>query len=113
MLIDFREKRRERERNKRETSIHALIKDQICKLDMCPDWELNPQPFGVQDDTPTIGNKQPGLRAYFYYIIKILDISCPELEQHINNVIKAPDSFCLAISIKKSVRLEHGLHVTT
>ena len=22
-------------------------------LDMCPDWDLNPQPFGVWDDTPT------------------------------------------------------------
>ena len=27
--------------------------DQTYNLSMCPDWELNLQPFGVRDNTPT------------------------------------------------------------
>ena len=33
--------------------ICALTGDWTCNLDMCPDRELNPQPFGVWDDAPT------------------------------------------------------------
>ena len=49
MLIDFREKEREGEKHR---SI-ALTRDQTLNLGMCPDWELNPQPSSLQDDTPT------------------------------------------------------------
>ena len=27
--------------------------DQTCNLGMCPDWESNPQHFGVWNNTPT------------------------------------------------------------
>ena len=44
--------------HERETSI--LVASRICpteagtsNLGMCPDWELNPQPFAVWDDAPT------------------------------------------------------------
>ena len=33
--------------------VHALTMDQTHNLGMCSDWESNPQPFGVLDDTPT------------------------------------------------------------
>ena len=66
-LIDFREGKgeRERERNicERETSIQAtqsgwpltcaLTRDRTCNLGMCPDQESNKQPFSLQDNTPT------------------------------------------------------------
>ena len=31
----------------------ALAGDQTCNLVMCPDWELDPRPFGVWEDAPT------------------------------------------------------------
>ena len=31
----------------------VLTRDQPCILNMCPDWELNPQPFGVWKDAAT------------------------------------------------------------
>ena len=61
MLTDFRERGREGERErtsmqygsiKRFPFIHALTRDQAQNLGMCPDWESNPQPFGVWDDAP-------------------------------------------------------------
>ena len=71
MSIDFRERGREvgregkggRERG-RETSmgerntdqlppIRSLTGDRTYKPGMCPDQELNPQPFGLGDDTLT------------------------------------------------------------
>ena len=59
-LLLEREEGRERERNidVRETVIglppvHAPTRNQTHNLGMCPDWESNPQPFGVWDDAPT------------------------------------------------------------
>ena len=49
----------ERKKEMRERNIdwlphvYTLTRDGTCKLGMCPDWELNPQPFGVWDDAPT------------------------------------------------------------
>ena len=55
-----RDRERERDRQTdRQTDIdhlpliHALTRDQTCNLGTCPDWELNPQPFGVHDDALT------------------------------------------------------------
>ena len=31
----------------------ALTGDKTCNLGVCPQWESNPQPFGVQDNAPT------------------------------------------------------------
>ena len=64
MHIDFREKgsgeREEREREReRERNIdllpliHTLTGDLTHNLSMCPDVELNSQPFALWDDTPT------------------------------------------------------------
>ena len=58
MFIDFREIR-ERKRNinvrniNRLPPILALTGDQTHKVGVCPDQELDLQPFGVQADTPT------------------------------------------------------------
>ena len=55
MLVEFRERRREGER---EGEKHQLVASHMCpkqgyNLGICPDWELNLQSFGLQDDTPT------------------------------------------------------------
>ena len=63
MLIDFREKRREGERD-RERNISVREKcrlvasysapmDQTRHQGTCPDWELNLQPLSVRDNAPT------------------------------------------------------------
>ena len=41
--------------------ICTLTGDGTHNLGMCPDWELNPQPFGVQDDATSNWAAQPGL----------------------------------------------------
>ena len=33
--------------------VSALTRDQTCNLGMWPEWELNPQTFGVWDNAPT------------------------------------------------------------
>ena len=50
MFIDFRERRRKRDW---EISIPYATWDRTHNLGMCLDWELNPQPLGVQNDAPT------------------------------------------------------------
>ena len=55
----------ERTETERETidwfsSTCAPAGDQIHNLGMCPDWELNLQPFGVWDDVPTNWATRPG-----------------------------------------------------
>ena len=50
------ERQTDRHRCKRETSIASQkcpTGDGTCNLGMCPDWELNLQPFGVQNNAPT------------------------------------------------------------
>ena len=59
LLISERGKEKERETLMWERNIdqlppmRALTGDQTCNLGMCPDWELNLQPFGVWDNNPT------------------------------------------------------------
>ena len=63
MFIDFRDrgKARERERERhihvrnidRLPPVHAPNGDGTCNLGMYPDQGLNPQPFGVRNDTST------------------------------------------------------------
>ena len=49
-----RERKEQRERNICQLpSVCTLTMGQTCNLGMCPDWESNPQPFGLWDDTPT------------------------------------------------------------
>lgn len=40
---------------------------------MCPDWKLNPQPFGVWDDAPTNSANAP--RAVFFKNVMIDTVS--------------------------------------
>ena len=76
-LTDSRERGREGERG-RETSmaernmdwlplIWTPTWDRTWNLGMCPDWELNPWPFGLRDDAPT--NWATPARAGNFYLI--------------------------------------------
>ena len=40
--------------------VRALPGDQTCSLGLCPNQELNPQPFGVWGAAPTNGAAWPG-----------------------------------------------------
>ena len=60
MFIDLREREREggREREGERnidwlSPICTLTRDRTCNLGIRPDWESNPQPFGVWDDAAT------------------------------------------------------------
>ena len=48
--------------------IHTPTRDQTLNLGMCPDWESNPQPFGLQDDVQLSHTGQ----GYKYSFIGIL-----------------------------------------
>ena len=48
MFTDFRKRGGEYGGMERQTDRHRLVASH-----MCPDWELNPQPFGVGDDVLT------------------------------------------------------------
>ena len=39
---------------------------------MCPDWELNRQPFGLQASAQSTEPHQPGLFIYFFYCCSII-----------------------------------------
>ena len=55
----------------REREIHQLppvcapTGNWTCKPGMCPDRELNLQPFGAQEDAPTNGATWPGMPIHF------------------------------------------------
>ena len=54
-LIDFRERGREGERRRNIDwlpLVYTSTGDQTCNPDMCPEWESNPQPFGLPDSIP-------------------------------------------------------------
>ena len=64
LLILEREEERERERNvDLLPPVHDQTGDRTDNLGMCPDWELNPQPFGVQDDASS--NQATWLGLFF------------------------------------------------
>ena len=54
-LIDFREGKRTREKERNIDWLPLVRPDQYwtCNLGMCPDQASNLQPFGLQDDVPT------------------------------------------------------------
>ena len=46
--------------------------DLACNLGMCPDWELNWQPFGLQAGTQSTEPHQPGHEQYFKIRVHML-----------------------------------------
>ena len=71
----------EREKYQPATPICAQTRDRTHNLGMCPDWDSNLQPFGLQDDAPT--NKATPARAED---LKTLIIFTPLLCFHCLNV---------------------------
>ena len=75
LILERRERReREGERNIDVREKHRLVSslytptgDWTCNLGMCPDWEWNPWPFSLQDDTQSTGPHWPGLPCCFDY----------------------------------------------
>ena len=66
-----REKERERDINVRLLLMSPPTGDLACNLGMCPGWELNPSPFGLQACTQSTEPHQPGqaycFTANFFY----------------------------------------------
>ena len=73
LFLERWEKReKERERNIDVWEIHQLVashtpptRDPACNAGVCPDWELNQRPFGLQTGTQSTEPHQPG--HYFRY----------------------------------------------
>ena len=70
---------REKERNINVREKHRLVASythpnqvQTCNLGMCSDWESEPQPFGVWDDTPTSWPTQLGQILYILTFTSIV-----------------------------------------
>ena len=79
MFLLILERRREKKRNgegekhqcDRETSLGCFPyctqnRDQTHNLGMFPDWELNQQPFGVQENAPTNWATQTGMASIYF-----------------------------------------------
>ena len=76
MFIDFTEREREGRRRERDRHIDVRniiqlppiqipIRARTHNLGMCPDWKLNPQSLGAQDNAPTKWPIWPGLFHIF------------------------------------------------
>ena len=70
-LFIFREKRREGEREgeKHRCVVASHVPstgDLACNPGMCPDWESNQQPFGLQAGTQSTESHQPGQNSEFF-----------------------------------------------
>ena len=73
ILFIFREREREGERNISVQEIHQLVAsctpptgDLACNPGMCPDWELNQRPFGLQASAQATEPHQPGQPLFSY-----------------------------------------------
>ena len=63
-----REEQRERERHQCMVTSHTRPTwDLAHNPDMCPDWELNQQPFGLQAGTQSTKPYQPGQGLFFFF----------------------------------------------
>ena len=85
------ETERERETMMWKTLISCLLYlpwtgDQTCKLDMCPDWEPNPWPFGVWDHAPTKWAIQPGQSCIYIEYIRWF----PDFGQRTEHTLNLP-----------------------
>ena len=76
-IFIFRERGREGEREGEKhprvvASCAPLSGDLACNPGMCPDWESNYQPFGLQVGTQSTKPHQPGRNTSFFKIRAIL-----------------------------------------
>ena len=62
---EVREEERKRNVNVWLPLMCPLLGTLACNPGMCPDWELDQQPFGSQAGTQSAEPHQPGLRSYF------------------------------------------------
>ena len=73
MLIDFRERGRERKEESdidRFPPVHAPTRDQICNPGMCPDQELNLWPFSLWDNTSINWTTRLGPSYHIFIVIQ-------------------------------------------
>ena len=67
-LFNFRERAREGEKQPHvAASCTPLTGDLTGDPVMCPDWELNLRPFGLQTGAQSTEPHQPGLTSQFFY----------------------------------------------
>ena len=88
--MDFRKRgrggEREREKHIDVRKKHWLVASHMHAIEpgMCPDWESNPQPFGVQDDAPTNWATWPGL--FIFKILSCFLLNCKPLKGRITYI---------------------------
>ena len=75
ILFIFRERGREGEREGKKhqcvvASCAPSTGDQACNTGMCPDWESNWWPFGLQAGPQSTEPHQPGIKVNFFNIYK-------------------------------------------
>ena len=89
MFIDFREQRRggergrggerERERGRHIShfpTVRTPTENQTCNLGMCPDWELNPQPFWcVRRCSNQLSDPARVIQIFFICQLRVLALS--------------------------------------
>ena len=64
--------------------IHTLTRDQTHNLGMCPDWELNPQPSGLQDGAPTNWDTSQGCCPTYLWMHWLLPVCALTRDQTLN-----------------------------
>ena len=88
-----------RERGKQEARKHQCVVafhapppgDLAHNPGMCPDWELNQQPFGLQARTQSSEPHQPGLahdfeREFYKYLCHVMKIKLYQINKVLPNV---------------------------
>ena len=77
--------------------IRTPTRDQTCNLGICPDWDSNPQPFGVKDEAPT--NWTTLARADRDFKIAIINVS--------KKIDKKIENFLRKLNFIKNTKLEN------
>lgn len=64
VVIDCRDKRRERERENHPSAVSGMppAGDRVHKLDMCPEQGSNQQPLGAEENTQSTEAHWPGIK---------------------------------------------------
>ena len=91
-LFIFRERGRETERKEEKhpcviASLAPPTGDLVCKPGMCPDWELNRQPFASQSSAQSTEPNQPG------WILCFLKVTMP--------LVSALPKKCISMGLNK------------